>query len=382
MAPKSLTILFLNENPLPTHFTRGTISGKELRLRSALPYVKTIHVICAKGFAVDAKKSQVGPLEQKVLLHHLPSFPHYLISVPLFIWGLYYALRYKPDTIEAESPIFSGLPAVLIGKLLNVPTIVEIRNTFTSIARYRLTFLPLKTKKRVINVLQLFVFRHASLVIANSKTYHAWLKNHGIYSVVINPGLQYPPPSPQTKFHQPPIVGYLGRLVIDKGIDYFIDAIDILAKRGGVPKFKVEIAGDGPYKTNLINQIQSRDLYHLITLLGLVPNYPTLEKWDILVNPCLINSPLEMVNAEAAYMGLPVICFGNGRYPETVLDQQTGIHVKTKSAQHLANAIRLLLKNKPLHQHLSQHAITFAKDDYSFEKQVQKLDKAYKHLIV
>lgn len=381
MAPKSLTILFLNENPLPPHFTRGTISGKELRLRSALPYVKTIHVICAKGFAVDAKNSQVGKLEQKIVLHHLPSFPHYLISLPLFIWGLYYALKLKPDTIEAESPIFSGPIAVLLGKMFNIPSIVEVRTTFNLMAHHRLKFLPLKFKKNLIDKFQLCILSYSSHIIVNSTTYHQWLMTHGLPSVEINPGLQYAPQTTTLPPKPPYILGFMGRLVPEKGLHLLIDAIDYLAQRGGTPKFKVEIAGDGPSKDVFVKQMKSKNLNHLISFLGQVNNFKTLSKWHLLINPCLVNAPLEMVNAEAAYMGIPVICFGDGLIPETVIDKQTGLHVKQKNAFKLSKAIQYLLKNPKLYHHLSQNARHLAHTKYSFSTQVTTLDRLYSQLI-
>ncbi len=82
------SILFLNENPLPAVYTQGTVSGKELRLRSALRWVKVVHVLAPKGKWVgDTHNANIGELEKKIVIHHIPAWPYYLRAIPLFFWA-------------------------------------------------------------------------------------------------------------------------------------------------------------------------------------------------------------------------------------------------------------------------------------------------------
>ena len=376
--PSTKTILYLNDNPLPSVFTKNTIPGKEYRLRAALPDIHSIHVICPPDHHSNPN-IEPTPLEKKIIIHHILPWPYYLRCLPLFIYGFYYAHKYKPILIEAESPIISGVAAVLIGKILSIPTIVEVRASYHHLIKFHLTFIPLTIKKSILNFIYFRVLTHANAVIANSSLYQTNLNQHHIPSTVINPGLQYPPPTSNQK-SSIPIIGYLGRLVPEKGVRLLIDAASILTNDASCPHFKVEIAGNGPEQSSLIDLVNQLNLNHRISFLGQVPNYSTLKRWYLLVNPNLVHHPLEMVNAEAALLGVPVICFGTSRYPETVKHLQTGIKIKSSTSPQLAKAIKHLLTHPSLHHQLSQNGPKFARRHYCFESQVSRLRQLYQQL--
>lgn len=376
-----MNILFLNENPLPAIYTRGTISGKELRLRAAIPQIDAIHVLCRPGPAVVSHRSEQTALEEKIIIHRLPSWPYYLAGIPLFIGGLYLSIRFKPATIEAESPIISGPAAIFIGKLLHIPSIIELRASYIHLIKYRFLWIPLKWKRSWVNWLQYTVMSHANAVIANSQTYHTRLKKMGISSVIINPGIQYNPDIPKISTHLPGnfTLGYLGRLVPEKGVDLFIQAIKLLDHQTQLPPFHVEIAGAGPQSSALVALVKNLHLSHRITFIGMIDNYTVLRHWHILVNPNTVNHPLEMVNVEAAYMRVPVVCFGNQLIPETVAHGKTGLKVQPKTATALATAIIKLLTQPKLFHQLQLNGPAFAQK-YSFTDQVATLTSLYHDL--
>jgi glycosyltransferase involved in cell wall biosynthesis len=373
-------ILFLNENALPQIFTRGTISGKELRLRSAINELDEIHVVARRGKYVSSHHTEQTNLEDKIIVHLLPPCPYYFSPIPLFIFGLYYTWKLKPLTIEAESPHLSGLSAVAIGSLTHTPVIIEIRATYEQIIRFRFHFLPLFIKQAMLNLVESISLRHATAIIANSSTYARCLKKIGLNSTVINPGLQYPPHLKPSKIHQPLTIGFLGRLVPEKGVDLLIRSVAALSRQGNVPPFRLEIAGLGSEKKKLEELSLSLGLKHLVTFLGQVENYTVLKEWDILANPCLVNHPLEMVNVEAAYCGVPVICFGNDTLPETIIDKVTGLKIKEKSTAALTEGIRYLLNHSEELIKMKQAGSIFATENYSFSHQVDRLTTLYQNL--
>ena len=195
-------ILFLNENPLPAIFTRGTISGKELRLRAALKEIDEVHVIARRGQPVASHHRDQTPLEEKIIIHRLPSWPYYLSTLPLLIGGFILTKRLSPLTIEAESPILSGPAAVILGWWFKLPAIIEVRASYDQLIRFRLRLLPLHFKKWLLNLVLLFSYRRASVIIANSQMYAERLHKLGFEAVIINPGLQYLPPSLRLCFAQ------------------------------------------------------------------------------------------------------------------------------------------------------------------------------------
>lgn len=364
--------LFLNENPLPRPFTRGSISGKELRLRAALDIVDEVHALSLPGRAVQTSDSRKGPLERKIVIHHTLPWPYYLSWLILFLHGFVYVIRFRPKIIEAESPILSGISAALLGRLFRIPVLVEVRASYDELIKMKLRFVPFALKKAVLHFVQRFVFRRASVIVANSKTYQKQIKEMGFDAVVINPGLQYAPKIVREKKKQK-IIGYLGRLVPEKGVDNLLRACKLIESdliKGG---WSIEIAGDGPSRLEL--EKLASELFGgrvKVRFLGYVNNYAALARFSVLVNPCLVNHPLEMVNVEAAHMHVPVVCFGNKDIPETVIDNKTGVKADSQTITDLAIAIKKILSLKFDLMNFKNLAET-----YSFEAQKQAMKEAY-----
>jgi glycosyltransferase involved in cell wall biosynthesis len=367
-------ILFLNENPLPKVFTRGTISGKELRLRSAIKQIDEVHVIARQGNAVqDPNDKQVGKLEKKIKIHLLPPWPYYLACFPLFLWGFYYCLKLKPKTIEAESPIISGPAAILLGKIFKIPSIVEVRASYEELIKQKFKFVPLKLKRNILDFIYIKTLNGADIVISNSVYYQLKLKINNIESIVINPGLQNLPDILTPVKNEVFTIGFLGRLVPEKRVDILLNAFAKLKKY----KINLEIAGDGPSKKNLIKLTKALKINKKVKFLGMSNNYKVLSRWRLMVNPIQAKTPLEMVNAEAAYSQVPAIGFGNKNYPETIVHQKTGIKLSKIDSQTLAETIEKLYKDNNLLKKLSRAGKDFALANYSFDKQVKKLRKVY-----
>ncbi len=371
-------ILFLNENPLPRNFDTGTIAGKELRLRAALNEIDEVHVLARSGKPFATKRLNQTHLEEKIIVHLLPPWPYYLAFIPLFIKGLLLAKKLKVRSIEAESPLYSGPAAVLIGKLLNIPSLVEVRASYHELIHYRLKFIPLKLKKIAVYGIIAKTLQQASAIICNSAYYQRLVAKFNPISVIINPGVQYGPSFQHAPtINRPATIGFMGRLVSEKGVHLLLEAIALLIHKHNVPKFRVEIAGTGPRTNFLKNLSKQLEIDNCVSFLGHVHNFSHLKHWDIVVNPCLAKAPLEMINAEAAAAGIPVIAFNQNGLPETVIHMQTGIKVPEQTSQALAQAITTLLTKDQLYARLSHQGPDFVKKHYSFNQQVETLRKLY-----
>lgn len=379
------SILFLNENPLPTLYTKGAVSGKELRLRSALEQVKAIHVVAPKGNWVgDKDNSEIGELEKKIMVHHIPAWPYYFRAIPLFFWGCYWSLRVKPDLLEAESPILSGPAAVLLGKIFRLPTVVEVRASYHELIKYKVRWIPYGFKKYVLNFVFRTTLKHATGVIANSHYYQNSLKKIGIKSVVINPGIQLHSIKEIKNNRTSSMItlGFIGRLEPEKGAHLLIEAFDVLSKDSSIAKkIKLFIAGEGSEKEKLMAIVQSNPRLHSqVAFMGFRSAGEFLPEIDILINPNTVKHPLEMVNVEAAFFGKPVVCFGEDRIPETVIDGETGLKVKYGDPRALSESIFLLCHDPQLYQHLSSSTRQLARR-YVFSTQAKHLQRLYATLL-
>lgn len=379
---KQVRILFLNENPLPKVFTQGTIAGKELRLRSAIRVVNHIDVISRPGQSMhDITNSRRGPLEKKITVFHTVPCPYYLGGFLLFLHGLKYCLQHRPSIIECESPHISGTAGVALGLIFRIPVVIELRASYREIASHRWPIVPNSLKKALVNFVLRIILSSATGVIVNSKYYQRQLDRWKIPSTVINPGVQHIKlmssrwkKHPESHF----VIGFMGRLVAEKGGPLLAKAFVLASEQLADYTLHLEIAGTGPQKSQVSKIIASAGLSNSVSFLGWMRSSYALSRWDILVNPNLVAHPLEMVNVEAAYCGVPVICFGNRDVPETVVHLQTGLKVRTQTAEDLAQAIIDIVQNPQLRARLSSNGREFVHRQYSFPQQVKKLLNFYR----
>jgi glycosyltransferase involved in cell wall biosynthesis len=134
----------------------------------------------------------------------------------------------------------------------------------------------------------------------------------------------------------------VARLAPEKGIATLIDAMRQLPEN-----VILRIAGEGPERARLTEQIQSNSLQERVTLLGEVSK-PEIEQLladsDIFCQPSL-QEGLGIAALEAMAAGLPVIASRVGGLVEVVEENKTGYLVAAGDAVGFAQAIATLLEN-------------------------------------
>lgn len=133
------------------------------------------------------------------------------------------------------------------------------------------------------------------------------------------------------------IVGTVARLTEQKGINYLIEAAEIVSQQN--PHIKFLIAGEGELKDKLMNQINNSGLSERVVLIGQHSNiYQFLSKIDLFVLPSLWEG-LPTVILEAMAAGVPVIATDIPGTDELIEDGVNGWLVQPKNSIELANKI-------------------------------------------
>jgi colanic acid/amylovoran/stewartan biosynthesis glycosyltransferase WcaL/AmsK/CpsK len=162
----------------------------------------------------------------------------------------------------------------------------------------------------------------------------------------------------------------VGRLVQLKGQLYGLRAIKRLIVQG----FKIHytIVGEGTERIILENETKRLELEDYITFTGAssqsqVMNY--MKKSHIFLMTSTIDDQtgrreaFGLVSVEAQAMGLPVIGFNSGGFPDTIIEGETGFAVEDRNDKDLADKVLHLLDNPNLYQAMSkaaiQHSVTF-----------------------
>jgi len=150
----------------------------------------------------------------------------------------------------------------------------------------------------------------------------------------------------ETFAFQGPLIGgpalTVARLSPEKNIANLLRAAALV--RDGDAAFRLEIAGDGPCREDLVKQAHELKLNDIVKFLGEVRDVPgLLSRAGLFVLPSK-SEGISLTLLEAMARGLPVVATKVGGNPEVVLDGQTGILVPSDDAPALARAILQIRK--------------------------------------
>ena len=173
-----------------------------------------------------------------------------------------------------------------------------------------------------------------------------------------------------------PWLGTIAELTQNKGLNYLIETADLLKKSGH--KFKIFILGGGEDEQKLKSQIIALDLEHEVFIAGFVPDAATyLKAFDIFVLPSTTEA-LTYALVEAGLADLPAVASRVGGLPEILEHQTSGILVKPKNPEALAEAIKTLIENPKLRKKYGETFKKKASQKFSFEKMLEETINLYR----
>lgn len=146
------------------------------------------------------------------------------------------------------------------------------------------------------------------------------------------------------------VIGYIGRLSEEKGIEYLLDALSLLNKRAKRP-YVLLLAGpeapigEGGYVENLERLLRKQK--YVVIRLGMIPDeavVPFYSLLDVLVLPS-VNSfeAFGLVQAEAMRVGIPVVATDLPGVRVPIQLTGMGILVPPRNAQAIAEAVGSIL---------------------------------------
>ncbi len=179
------------------------------------------------------------------------------------------------------------------------------------------------------------------------------------------------PITPNTSTSSQVIIGNGGRLVKQKGQQYLIKIAQKLQEKGF--SFKILIAGEGPLRNGLKQEIAKQNLTQQIELLGFVKDMRGfMEQIDIFVSTALWEG-FGFVLAEAMAAKKPVLAFDLSSNPELIKDGENGFLIPPNDIELFVKKLELLIKDNSLRNQMGTDAYSFAKDNFEKDKQFQKL---------
>jgi len=250
--------------------------------------------------------------------------------------------------VQGASNYVNGLAAVNAGRILNIPSIYEVRGFWEITRASREKGYDLSKSYKIQKQLETQACKDATCVIALTEIVKEELINRGINEkkiYVVPNGVDTDKLKPKSKnqellsklgWNNKFVVGFIGSVVDYEGLSLFIKAAEIIQQSSLNHLFS--FTGRVPYK-------EVEQYYSIMD----TACYPRLN-WEV----CSIVSPKKPFEAMA--YGIPVISSSVHANSYFINDGETGLIHQYEDADDIANKINLLYHNVDLRNKISKNA--------------------------
>ena len=226
------------------------------------------------------------------------------------IYGFHVANQFQPDVVQVFFGIPSGGCAYLLEKTNNIPYVVflggrDVPRPNPDPPYYRWLYL-------VLSPIIQSIWRSATAVIACSNGLRelAYQTDQSIKIDVIPDGLDLHRffSIERNPCSTPVKILTVGRLIPRKGFQFLIQALPDVCKQTNAD-FRIQIVGDGPYRSELVTLAENLNVSDKIDFLGSIDyaNLPQKYHEADIFTLCSLAEGMPLVVLEAMGTGLPII---------------------------------------------------------------------------
>ena len=304
----------------------------------------------------------------------------------LLLWGIPYIL-YHMHTSRYDIVQTFLFYANNLGRILT--SMVKITNVVTSIRGFQVDGVQMK-KWQI--ALERFTNRLENIVVINTEKARSFCSDTlGISEervAVIPNGIEMPEQTPtgsanrKSEFGIDPgrfVIGAVGRLTVEKGHKYLLEAVQRVKKMHS--NILLLVVGDGKLRKHLENYAVRLGIGDEVLFAGYRHDVKTIyQMLDLFILPSLIEGMPNVV-LEAMSYGLPIVATRVGGVPELIDDGVSGRIVPPKNSDALSEAIQVLINQPEMAQEMGNHARKRAADRFSKSKMVQSYHALYQRLL-
>jgi glycosyltransferase involved in cell wall biosynthesis len=174
------------------------------------------------------------------------------------------------------------------------------------------------------------------------------------------------------------IVGFVGRLSVQKGLPLLLQATERLRGRD----LHVVIVGEGPQRGAIEAELTRRELTGRVTLLGRREDASALMRaFDVMVLPS-IREGTPLVLLEAMAQGTAVVASRVGGVADVVQADRTGLLFESGDVDGLVTSLDRLVNSAPERARLGTAAMAHVRDRFSAEAMAAQYSALYDELVL
>ena len=289
---------------------------------------------------------------------------------------------FNPNIMQISSPDRAGHKMVAWARKHDIPILASVHTRFETYPRYyNMAFL-----EPVIEAILRRLYRRCDALVAPSESmaqvlrdqrmnYDVGIWSRGVDRDIFNSGRRDNAWRRNNGIaDDEPAIGFLGRLVMEKGLDVFADAIDELNRRG--VKHRVLVIGEGPAQQWFEDRIPGAAFvgFQKGADLG-----RAVASMDMLFNPS-VTETFGNVTLEAMACGVPVVAAKATGSQSLVKDDVSGRLINPGAIRDFADALQDYCENADLRD---QHGSAGEKrsEDFSWDAINQVVADTYIRLI-
>ena len=176
-----------------------------------------------------------------------------------------------------------------------------------------------------------------------------------------------------------PLIAAVGRMVWQKGFEYFIRTIPELVHN--IPEARFLLVGDGPLRTNLESLARNLKIDNTVIFTGFRSDIQELlAAIDILTVPSILEG-FPMIILEAMAMATPIVATQIQGITEQISNGQEGILVPPENSEALTAGLIRMITDKTLATKLSHAARRRVEKYFSVEKMASDTQDVYLSLL-
>ncbi|HYD64544.1 glycosyltransferase family 4 protein [Azospirillum sp.] len=304
----------------------------------------------------------------------------------------------KPAVLHAASFHYNGIAANIAGRTLGLPTIYEIRGLEDLTRMSRQPEWAGSDQYRLMRRLEVDASCGADAVMTITGRLRDLMVERGVPrdKIQLLPNgvnadrFQGRPRNielaRQLGFEGKVVIGFVGSMVFYEGLDYLMQAIGQLRRRG-LDNFGVLMVGDGGAAADARALARELDLGDMVRFTGRVPHAQVEDYYSVIdIAPfprkghpvCEVVSPLKPFEAMA--MRKAVIVSDVGALAEIVEHDVTGLQHRKDDVGDLADALERLVRDADLRRRLGEAARAWVERERSWMALAGRLGTLYETL--
>ena len=386
------SVLIVVEN-LPLPFDRRVWQeARTLRAAGA-----TVSVICPKGKGYEKSYEEIEgvhihrhplPIEAEGALGFLLEYGAALFWETVLAWKIY--AKRGIHVIQGCNPPDLIFLVALPFKLLGVRYIFDHHDINPEL--YEAKFGRRGFFWRLMVLFEKLTFKVADVSIATNQSYRKIAVERGgmdpdkVFVVRSGPDLsrlRLVAPNPERKCGKRYLVGYVGVMGDQEGIDLLIDAVEYLVREKGRQDIQFTLVGGGPSLEKLRQMVRAKGLDEWILFTGRAPDqelFEVLSTMDIGVNPDRVNAMNDKstMNKIMEYMSLgkAMVQFDvtEGRFSA----QDASLYARANDPVALAEKMLELLDDPARRAAMGAFGRERVERELNWNKQVEPLLSAYR----